>query len=382
MARLATAAGALAFALGAPAAPGDEAPLFKVLVGNVQTVDGFHEIKIPYLGDIPILGQIFFNHSLPVYAAFLLVPVAWWFLDKTTWGLKIKSVGQNPAAADSLGVNVNAVRYFSVCVGAMLAGIAGPGKRWPFLYDKGAAGARLAAAAGVRFARLGKNNFAHPSVILLLTPDGKVARYLYGIEPRPTDLKLALMEAAGGKIDVFWALTDLGTQERLIMGREAMDRDDTSPPGGGQKEGPQANSKRLQGPPTVDAEERPEKCTTCGSGEGHLGVAENGQRAEHDGEPSPFPSALLKHSIHEITCQQGEQNTESTRQAAPHDLPGEVARHERINHGCGRGARAILQQGLGEQEERRDRGQVHQGRQPLQDIQLTNPKQIENGPSI
>jgi ABC-type uncharacterized transport system permease subunit len=99
--------------------------LFKVLVGTVQTVTGFPAIKIPLLGDIPIVGEIFFNHSLPVYFAFLLVPVAWWFLDKTTWGLKIKAVGQNPAAADSLGVSVDKVRYFSVCVGAILAGLAG-----------------------------------------------------------------------------------------------------------------------------------------------------------------------------------------------------------------------------------------------------------------
>jgi simple sugar transport system permease protein len=99
--------------------------LFKVLVGTVQTVTGFQAIKIPFLGDIPILGEILFNHSLPVYFAFLLVPAAWWFLDKTTWGLQIKAVGQNPAAADSLGVNVDRVRYFSVCVGAVLAGLAG-----------------------------------------------------------------------------------------------------------------------------------------------------------------------------------------------------------------------------------------------------------------
>ncbi len=99
--------------------------LFKVLVGAVKTVEGFQPIKLPLLGDIPIVGEIFFQHSLPVYAAFLLVPLAWLFLDKTTWGLKIKSVGQNPAAADSLGVNVDQVRYFSVCVGAVLAGLAG-----------------------------------------------------------------------------------------------------------------------------------------------------------------------------------------------------------------------------------------------------------------
>ncbi|HTP64968.1 MAG TPA: SCO family protein [Geobacteraceae bacterium] len=82
----------------------------------------------------------------------------------------------------------------------MLAGITGPDRRWPFLFDNGASGRRLAAAAGVRYTRLEKNNFAHPSVILILTPDGRVARYLYGIELRPTDLKLALTEAADGKI--------------------------------------------------------------------------------------------------------------------------------------------------------------------------------------
>lgn len=99
--------------------------LFKVLVGTVKTVDGFQPISIPILGDIPIIGPIFFNQSLLVYVAFLLVPLAWWVLDKTTWGLKIKAVGQNPAAADSLGVSVDFVRYASVCLGAMLAGMAG-----------------------------------------------------------------------------------------------------------------------------------------------------------------------------------------------------------------------------------------------------------------
>lgn len=99
--------------------------LFKTTIGTVKTVVGFQSIKIPLLGDIPGIGPIFFNHSLLVYGAFLLVPVAWWVLEKTTWGLKIKSVGQNPAAADSLGVNVNQVRYASVCIGSMLAGVAG-----------------------------------------------------------------------------------------------------------------------------------------------------------------------------------------------------------------------------------------------------------------
>ena len=99
--------------------------LFKVTVGTVKTVTGFQAVKIPILGDIPVLGEILFQHSLPVYAAFLVVPLAWWFLDRTTWGLKIKAVGHTPAAADSLGVSVLRVRYASVCLGAVLAGLAG-----------------------------------------------------------------------------------------------------------------------------------------------------------------------------------------------------------------------------------------------------------------
>jgi general nucleoside transport system permease protein len=99
--------------------------LFNVLVGTVKTVDGFQPVKIPLLGNIPILGEILFDHSILVYGAFLLIPIAWWILDKTTWGLMIKSVGQNPAAADSLGVSVDRVRYISVCIGSILAGVAG-----------------------------------------------------------------------------------------------------------------------------------------------------------------------------------------------------------------------------------------------------------------
>jgi general nucleoside transport system permease protein len=99
--------------------------LFKVMVGTVKTITGFQPIKIPLLGDIPVIGEVLFNHNILVYLAFLLVPAAWWVLEKTTWGLKIKAAGQNPAAADSLGVSVDQVRYFSVCLGAMLAGLAG-----------------------------------------------------------------------------------------------------------------------------------------------------------------------------------------------------------------------------------------------------------------
>ena len=99
--------------------------LFKTTIGTVKTITGFQGVKIPFLGDIPFVGQILFQNSIPVYAAFLLVPLAWWVLEKTTLGLKIKAVGQNPAAADSLGISVDRMRYFSVCLGSILAGLAG-----------------------------------------------------------------------------------------------------------------------------------------------------------------------------------------------------------------------------------------------------------------
>ncbi|MBL6961167.1 MAG: ABC transporter permease [Anaerolineales bacterium] len=99
--------------------------LFKMLLGTVETVKGFPSLHIPLLGDIPVLGEIFFQHNVMVYGAFLLVPVAWFVLNKTTLGLKIHSVGENPEAADSLGVSVARIRYFTIILGGILSGVAG-----------------------------------------------------------------------------------------------------------------------------------------------------------------------------------------------------------------------------------------------------------------
>lgn len=99
--------------------------LFKTTIGTVKTIVGFQPVNIPLLSDIPVLGEILFRHNGLVYGAFLLVPLSWWVLEKTTWGLKIRAVGQHPAAADSLGVSVNQVRYACVTLGGLLAGLAG-----------------------------------------------------------------------------------------------------------------------------------------------------------------------------------------------------------------------------------------------------------------
>lgn len=99
--------------------------LFQRTLGTVETVTGFRPIEIPLLSDIPIIGEVFFSQSILVYGAYLIVPLAWFILNKTTLGLKIRAVGENPAAADSLGVSVNATRYITVTMGGVLAGIAG-----------------------------------------------------------------------------------------------------------------------------------------------------------------------------------------------------------------------------------------------------------------
>lgn len=99
--------------------------LFQKTLGTVETVSGFSSIYIPFLSDIPIIGEIFFQQNFLVYIAYLMVPISWFVLNKTTLGLKIRAVGENPEAADTLGVSVSGVRYFTQIFGGVMSGIAG-----------------------------------------------------------------------------------------------------------------------------------------------------------------------------------------------------------------------------------------------------------------
>lgn len=81
--------------------------------------------KVPLLGDIPFVGPIFFNQYPLVYLAYIAVPLVWFVLYRTSWGLKIRAVGEHPHAADTVGINVYRIRYATVITCGALAGLAG-----------------------------------------------------------------------------------------------------------------------------------------------------------------------------------------------------------------------------------------------------------------
>lgn len=87
-------------------------------------IDGFRRLHLPLVDAIPILGDALLRIYPTDVLAFLLVPVVW-YLFKTDLGLRIVSVGDNPAAADSMGISVRRTRYFSVLVGGALAALGG-----------------------------------------------------------------------------------------------------------------------------------------------------------------------------------------------------------------------------------------------------------------
>lgn len=83
------------------------------------------DLRLGPLAETPIIGRAFFSQNVLVYAGVALAILLWFVLFKTKWGLSLRSVGENPALADSAGVNIYVVRYLAVMVGSALAGVAG-----------------------------------------------------------------------------------------------------------------------------------------------------------------------------------------------------------------------------------------------------------------
>ncbi|MEM7271780.1 MAG: ABC transporter permease [Actinomycetota bacterium] len=82
-------------------------------------------IKIPLLGDIPIIGPVLFNNNLFVYVMVVLAVFLQWALFRTRWGLRARAVGEKPRAADTVGINVFRTRYLNVMLGGAVAGFGG-----------------------------------------------------------------------------------------------------------------------------------------------------------------------------------------------------------------------------------------------------------------
>ncbi|AET59842.1 ABC transporter permease [Paenibacillus kribbensis] len=93
--------------------------------GDTGRIQGFSEISIPYLVDIPIAGKAFFQAYPTTYLAILLVIIGYFTLYKTPFGLRLRSVGEHPGAADTVGIKVNRLRYIGVMISGALAGIGG-----------------------------------------------------------------------------------------------------------------------------------------------------------------------------------------------------------------------------------------------------------------
>lgn len=95
-------------------------------LSKAGTISLLPNFTIPLLSQIPIIGPVFFTgQNVLVYFGYIFTPLAWYYINRTRPGMHLRSVGEYPAAADVLGINVFAMRYFYVFVGGLLAGLAG-----------------------------------------------------------------------------------------------------------------------------------------------------------------------------------------------------------------------------------------------------------------
>jgi len=94
-------------------------------IGSTIRIEGLPRLPIPLLSQIPVLGDSLFSMDIIEYLAFIALIIVILVIGRTTFGLSLRAIGENPSAADTLGVSVVKIRYVAVIVGAALAGIGG-----------------------------------------------------------------------------------------------------------------------------------------------------------------------------------------------------------------------------------------------------------------
>ncbi|SEB37406.1 nucleoside ABC transporter membrane protein [Paramicrobacterium humi] len=100
----------------------------QVLTSNAPLLNSpprFPRISIPFLSEIPIIGPVFFRQTIIIYVMYIAVAVTYWGLFHTKWGLRARSVGEHPQAADTVGIHVNTTRFWNVSLAGAVAGFGG-----------------------------------------------------------------------------------------------------------------------------------------------------------------------------------------------------------------------------------------------------------------
>lgn len=110
-----------------------------------NTAPTFGKIELPILSKIPILGPIFFGQTIVVYLMFAIVALITFALFKTKWGLRTRAIGEHPTAADTVGIDVNKLRFKNVIIAGLIAGVGGA---YYTVGSVGAFGKEMTAGAG------------------------------------------------------------------------------------------------------------------------------------------------------------------------------------------------------------------------------------------
>ncbi len=94
-------------------------------VTGIPRIPVMNAVEIPVLSKIPLIGSMLFNQPIPIYLTYLLIPLVWWIMFRSTWGLQLRAVGENPSCADTLGISVRKTRILGIITGGAFCGLSG-----------------------------------------------------------------------------------------------------------------------------------------------------------------------------------------------------------------------------------------------------------------